>query len=76
MLADSDDHCQFEGIVIGVGVNINNRRLGELKLVKQHIAAFKIPSAIEFRSEQLPRGATGKILKRQIRDEVAAQREG
>ena len=43
--------------------------------LKEHIAAFKIPSYVEFRSEQLPRGATGKILKRQIRDEVAAARE-
>ena len=42
--------------------------------LKEHIAAFKIPSYVEFRSEQLPRGATGKILKRQIRDEVAAAR--
>ena len=38
------------------------------------IAAFKIPSVVDFRHEQLPRGATGKILKRQIRDEVAAGR--
>jgi long-chain acyl-CoA synthetase len=46
--------------------------------LRQHlsarIAAFKIPSYVDFRSEQLPRGATGKILKRQIRDEVAARR--
>ena len=36
------------------------------------IAAFKIPSQIEFRLEQLPRGATGKILKRELRDELIA----
>ena len=36
----------------------------------ERIAAFKIPSQIEFRSEQLPRGATGKILKRALRDEL------
>jgi long-chain acyl-CoA synthetase len=38
------------------------------------IAAFKIPSYVDFRREQLPRGATGKILKRQIRDEAAERR--
>jgi len=36
----------------------------------ERIAAFKIPSQIEFRREQLPRGATGKILKRALRDEL------
>ena len=41
----------------------------------EHIAPFKIPSYVEFRDEQLPRGATGKILKRQIRDEVQAARD-
>jgi long-chain acyl-CoA synthetase len=40
----------------------------------ERIAAFKIPSYVDFRREQLPRGATGKILKRQIRDEVADRR--
>jgi len=34
----------------------------------ERIASFKIPSQVEFRSEPLPRGATGKILKRALRD--------
>ena len=46
--------------------------------LREHLAAriapFKIPTFVDFRSEQLPRGASGKILKRQIRDEVAARR--
>jgi long-chain acyl-CoA synthetase len=40
----------------------------------QHLAKFKIPTHVEFVSEQLPRGATGKILKRTIRDDIVAQR--
>ncbi len=40
--------------------------------VKAHLAAFKVPSIVVFRNEQLPRGATGKILKRELRDEVVA----
>ena len=35
--------------------------------VREHLAGFKVPSSIEFRDE-LPKGATGKILKRAIRD--------
>jgi long-chain acyl-CoA synthetase len=44
--------------------------------VKAHVAAqlasFKVPSRITVVSEQLPRNASGKILKRQLRDEVVA----
>jgi long-chain acyl-CoA synthetase len=42
--------------------------------VRQRLAAFKVPSVIEFASEALPRNASGKILKRQIRDELASAR--
>ena len=34
----------------------------------QRVAAFKVPSRIEFYREQLPRNAAGKILKRDLRD--------
>jgi len=47
---------------------------GELReFLAKHIAPFKIPTLIDFRDETLPRGATGKILKRQLRDEVTAR---
>jgi long-chain acyl-CoA synthetase len=42
--------------------------------VARRIAAFKVPSLWEIRLEKLPRTATGKILKRALRDEVAARR--
>ncbi|MCP4005815.1 MAG: acyl--CoA ligase [bacterium] len=35
----------------------------------QHIASFKIPSIVEIKKEQLPRNASGKILKRTLRDD-------
>jgi long-chain acyl-CoA synthetase len=41
----------------------------ELKdFLAESLAPFKIPSRIEFADEQLPRNASGKILKRTLRD--------
>ena len=40
-----------------------------------HIASFKIPTVVEVHEEPLPRNASGKILKRQLRDEMVARRE-
>ena len=39
----------------------------------EHLAPFKIPSRIRLHAEQLPRNPAGKILKRQLRDEIAAE---
>lgn len=36
-----------------------------------HLAPFKVPSRVRIVDEQLPRNASGKILKRQLRDEMA-----
>jgi long-chain acyl-CoA synthetase len=38
----------------------------------ERIAAFKVPAHFWFRAEALPRNPAGKVLKRQLRDEVAA----
>jgi len=35
--------------------------------VREHLAGFKVPKSVEFR-EELPKGATGKILKRVLRE--------
>jgi long-chain acyl-CoA synthetase len=40
--------------------------------VGQRLAAFKVPSRIEFADGPLPRNAAGKVLKRTIRDELIA----
>jgi len=42
--------------------------------VRERLAGFKVPSIVEFASAPLARNASGKILKRQIRDELAAAR--
>jgi long-chain acyl-CoA synthetase len=38
----------------------------------QHLAPFKIPTRIAFRGAQLPRNPAGKILKRDLREELVA----
>ncbi|MFI9269567.1 class I adenylate-forming enzyme family protein [Kitasatospora sp. NPDC052896] len=47
---------------------------GELRgHVAARLAAFKVPAHVVFRGEALPRNATGKVLKRQLRGEVLAE---
>ena len=40
--------------------------------LSEHLAAFKIPAHVWFHDEQLPRVASGKIFKRQLKAEYAA----
>jgi long-chain acyl-CoA synthetase len=40
------------------------------QFVGQHLAKFKVPTRVAIVQEQLPRNASGKILKRDLRDEV------
>ena len=40
--------------------------------VAARLAAFKVPAVVDVRDADLPRNATGKVLKRQLRDELAA----
>jgi acyl-CoA synthetase (AMP-forming)/AMP-acid ligase II len=43
--------------------------------LQQHVAgrlaSFKVPSRVSFRDEPLPRNAVGKVLKRELRDQLA-----
>jgi long-chain acyl-CoA synthetase len=41
--------------------------------VGERLASFKVPAHVVFRSEPLPRTASGKVLKRELRSAVAAQ---
>ena len=40
--------------------------------VAQRLAAFKVPSLIVFRDEPLPRNAAGKVLKRELKEELVS----
>jgi len=42
--------------------------------VAAKLAKFKVPTIVEISSEALPRNASGKILKKDIRDELVARR--
>jgi long-chain acyl-CoA synthetase len=46
--------------------------------LQEHVAArlayFKVPAQVVFRTEALPRTATGKVLKRELRDDLRVQR--
>jgi len=43
------------------------------EFLAERVAKFKVPSLITVVTESLPRNASGKILKRELRDEVAAR---
>ncbi len=47
---------------------------GELRdYLGEHLATFKIPEHMFFREEQLPRIASGKIFKRQLKADYAEE---
>jgi acyl-CoA synthetase (AMP-forming)/AMP-acid ligase II len=50
------------------GATVTEQELQEF--AAQKLARFKVPASIHFRTEPLPRTATGKVLKRDLRDEL------
>ena len=42
-----------------------------LEHLKARLAGFKVPSRVFWRTEELPRNATGKVLKKDLRDEYS-----
>ncbi|MFC1520681.1 acyl-CoA synthetase, partial [Pseudomonadota bacterium] len=40
-----------------------------IKHCRQHLTGYKVPKLVEFRDE-LPKSNVGKILRRELRDEV------
>ena len=46
--------------------------LKNLDFLKDKIAAYKIPSMIKIHLEELPRVASGKFSKKQLRDDFVA----
>jgi long-chain acyl-CoA synthetase len=47
-----------------------------LEHCRQHLTDYKLPRSIEFRSEALPKTNLGKILRRQLREEIAVRTSG
>jgi len=58
-------------VVLREGVEMTTDDL--CSYLAEHLAGFKIPAHIWFRAEQLPRIASGKIFKRQIKADYAAE---
>lgn len=58
-------------VVIKDGVSLTVDELRES--MKKHLAAFKIPAHIWIRDEQLPRIASGKIFKRELKAHYAEE---
>lgn len=61
-------------VVLREGAGMDAAQLREY--LAAHLAGFKIPAHVWFRTEQLPRIASGKIFKRQLRTDYAAQLSG
>jgi fatty-acyl-CoA synthase len=58
--------------VLEQGVSLSEADLGAH--VKANLASYKTPREVEFLAE-LPRNATGKVLKRELADRQASGRE-
>jgi long-chain acyl-CoA synthetase len=43
------------------------------EFLRERLAAFKIPSLIVFRDDELPRNATGKVLKKDLKSEYTSR---
>jgi steroid-24-oyl-CoA synthetase len=55
-------------VVLRPGAKVTAEELGQH--VKARLAGFMVPTHIWFRTEPLPRNPQGKVLKRQLRDEL------
>ena len=55
-------------VVLRPGTKVTAEELA--RHVKERLAGFKVPTHIWFRSEPLPRNPQGKVLKRELRDDL------
>jgi acyl-CoA synthetase (AMP-forming)/AMP-acid ligase II len=58
-------------IVLREGAQMTAESLREF--LAEHLASFKLPAHVWFRNEALPRIASGKIFKRQLKADYAAE---
>ena len=69
-------HPRWGETPVAVVVKVPDRDVSEQELIdlcRQQLASYKKPSAVVFR-DTLPRNATGKVLKRVLRDELEGSR--
>ena len=59
-------------VMLKPGRRLNAEELGSF--LAQRLAAYKIPRAVFFQHEQLPRTGTGKIAKRELREAAISSR--
>jgi len=52
-------------VVLKPGMETNEQEI--LQFVRKHLGGYKVPKSVEFRKE-LPKGGTGKILKKELRE--------
>ena len=57
-------------MVLRQGIELTDAELQAF--VGEQLASFKVPTHISFTTVQLPRNASGKILKRELRDSIVA----
>ena len=57
-------------VVLRAGEALTEQDLADF--LSERLAKFKIPVTVWFRSEQLPRNASGKFMKRELREELTA----
>ncbi len=55
-------------VVLRAGASMTDEQL--TRFLADRLATFKIPTSIWFRSQELPRNANGKFVKRALRDEL------
>jgi long-chain acyl-CoA synthetase len=66
------DPFKGEQVRVAVVLNDGHRLTGEdvIRICREHLAAYKAPERVDIVAE-LPKSATGKILKRVLRDQAA-----
>jgi fatty-acyl-CoA synthase len=60
-------------VVLKPGASLDEA--GLVEFLQRRLGKFKIPRAFHFRSEQLPKTGTGKILKRELREQFWGGKE-
>jgi long-chain acyl-CoA synthetase len=65
---------QVLGEEVGAAVRLRPGSTATVEDLRSHVAerlaAFKVPSHVWIRDEELPRNPAGKVLKRELRDEL------